>query len=300
MGPGALAHAEHDEPGPIVQKLIFGARLKELRETSRLTVDDASDAITARLPKEGTRKRKGMYEGKLSKIESGTLRMDEEELEAALAVYRVTGPEAEDLRNLGVQARRKQPKVRVPDHSRRFVWLEHAADQIAEHYPCALPGNLQTRQYALAQLSTSLVVSPPEMESMAVERVARGDRFTTDPNRLLHVLLDEEALRRQIGTPAVMSEQLDRLLVFADLPNVTIQVIPTSVGSHAALGYSFSMLYIAEAKAHIVYVETLTSAEYLDRPHHVDRYKIAFELAEKVALKPSESAAFLHALKRDM
>lgn len=279
---------EDDDPGPIVQRLIFGARLAELREAAGMGVDQANSAM----PK--------WYRGKLGKVENGDLNCTDVELDRLFALYKVPGSVADEIRKLGIEARRKLAPARVPDHSRRYVWLERAADEIRQYYGSSIPGNLQTRDYALAQLATSLVIAPADMPTIAQDRVARGDRYFADPNAQLHVVLDEAAVRRVIGEPSVLVGQLDRLLALGELPNVTIQVVPPTAGSHAALEYTFTLLYIARARASIVYLESLTTADYLARPQHSQTYNLAFESARAKALSPDDTAKLLREIKRDL
>lgn len=54
-------------------------------------------------------------------------------------------------------------------------------------------------------------------------------------------VLSESALRRRIGTLAVMAEQLRHLAEVAKLPNVTLQVIPFDARSYAHLSTDFTL-----------------------------------------------------------
>jgi hypothetical protein len=279
---------EDDAPDPIVQRLIFGARLAELREAAGMTVDQSNQAMT------------GWYRGKLGKVENGDLNTNERDLDRLFDLYGVSGPVADEIRKLGVEARRKLAPARVPDHIRRFVWLERAADEISQYYGSSVPGNLQTEAYAMAQLGTSLVIAPADMPTIARDRMARGNRYFTDSKRKLCVVLGEEAVRRVVGGPAVLAGQVERLLKFGELPNVSIQVVPLAAGSHAALEYTFTLLYIAKSRASIVYLESLTTADYLARPQHTQTYSLAFESVQRVALSPDATMDLLRRIKRDI
>lgn len=99
-----------------------------------------------------------------------------------------------------------------------------------------------------------------DLVSLRRDRKIRGDRYFSDPDRKLFVVLGEEAVRRVIGTPRVHAGQLNRLLEMSELPNVSIQVVPLDAGSHAALEYMFTMLYIARARASIQVRDDLEGA----------------------------------------
>src|SRR5262249_24811346 len=91
--------------------------------------------------------------------------------------------------------------------------------------------------------------------------------------RELWTVLDEAALRRPPGGPAVMRAQLEHLLEMTALPNVTLQIIPFDVGPHAAAGGPFTILRFPEPDLpDLVYLEQLNSATYLDGPDQVAQY----------------------------
>jgi hypothetical protein len=289
ISPGTLTGmVEDDDPGPIVQRLIFGAELVELREAAGLSVDQANQAMT------------GWYRGKLGKVENGDLNTNDAELDRLFELYGVTGPRTDEVRKLAQEARRKQAPARVPDHARKYIWLERAADEIREYFGGTVPGNLQTEAYALAQMSASLVIAPIDMQAIAQDRKARGDRFFTDQARKLEVVLGEAAVRQQIGGSAVLSGQLDRLLAMAELPNVTIQVVPLTASGHAAPDYPFTLLYLTRARALIAYIESLTTADYLARPQHARTYSLVFESARRAALSPEDTADLLETIKSEL
>ncbi|MBB4964532.1 DUF5753 domain-containing protein [Saccharothrix violaceirubra] len=290
---------DDDDPGPIVQRLIFGAEMAELRGKAGFSVDEANVTIGERLAVNPAAKR-GWYRGKLGKIENGDLNISDVELDVAFALYGVGGSKASEIRTLAVEARRRQTPIRVPDHGRKYIWLERAADEIRQFFAITVPGNLQTAEYALMQMSTSLVMAPVDLPEMAAGRVARGDRFAADEKRVLHTVIGEAALRTPIMNPGVMRGQLDRLLALAERPNITIQVVPMEVGLQASLEHSYSLLHIARARTTIVYVESLTTADYLPRPPHTTTYGLAFEKAQSLALGPAASVDLIRSISGDL
>ena len=60
------------------------------------------------------------------------------------------------------------------------------------------------------------------------------------PAPVLWVLLDQNALNREVGGPGVMREQLTHLARMTRCPNITIQVIP-NVGAHPGLLGAFTV-----------------------------------------------------------
>jgi hypothetical protein len=103
-------------------------------------------------------------------------------------------------------------------------------------------------------------------------------------------VIDEAALRRPFGGATVMRDQLEYLLEMAELPNVTVQVLPFSAGSHAAAGGPFTLLRFAEPDLpDVVYLEQLNSAVYVDKRSDVEDYLGVIEQVSVQALPPAES-----------
>lgn len=265
-----------EDPGPIVQRLILGERLRGLRESSGVGLDDANASL-------------GWYRGKLSKVETGTLGITEKELNALLESYGVSGPDAEQVRQLGRDARRRAAPERVSDWSKQYVPLERAASEVRMVYS-DVPGLLQTADYARAQLSRSPVVTAADLDSMASAREERGDRLFREDAQQVWAVLGEEAIVRQVGTPEQMNAQLKRLQVLSELPNVSIRIIPLQVGLYAGLSCPFTLLWIEAARATIAYTETLTGADYIKS---TGAYAVAFDQAAEGSLSEDDSRILL-------
>ncbi|NHD16296.1 hypothetical protein G9447_06385 [Actinopolyspora sp. BKK1] len=90
-----------------------------------------------------------------------------------------------------------------------------------------------------------------------------------------------------------MTEQLELLCDLAELQHVAVQVLPFSAGSHASLGTSFTILRLRNNHKRTVYAGDITSADYLDRPHHLDTYNLVCERLRMDALGLHESHSML-------
>ncbi len=68
-----------------------------------------------------------------------------------------------------------------------------------------------------------------------------------------------------------------RLVEATNLPNMTLQVIPFSVGAHAAMDGSFTILGFPDpTDPFVVYIEYQTGALYLEKQQEVSRYRLMF------------------------
>lgn len=254
------------DPGPVVQRLIFGARARELRERAGVELEAANTAL-------------GWYRGKLSKVETGQLATKPRECDEMLRIYGVSGHEAEQLRSLAADGRRSAAPERVTDFGRQYVALERDSTEIRMVYN-EIPGIFHTVEYASAQLMRSPVIPGAQVAGMAHARRERGERLRSAKAEVLAVL-GMEALYREAGGREVLANQLRRLVELGELPNVSIRVVPWSAGAVAGLCNPFTLLWIEPANARIAYTETLTGADYLKT---TDSYSLAFEQAGDLAL----------------
>jgi transcriptional regulator with XRE-family HTH domain len=271
---GKLSGVTEQDPGPVVQRLVLGGELRALREQAQISSEDAAQTL-------------GWYRAKISKVETGTVRLTDAEVAALLTLYGADQATTERVTRLSAEARRKTTPARVPDWAKQFVSLEASATEIKLFFGDFIPGMLQTRDYARALLATSVIVAPADVERMAESREHRAQRLHTGTPQLW-VVLGEEALHRTVGGPHVLAQQLRRLRQLAALPNVTIQVMPLASGAHAALGMSFTLLTLNQSRT-VVYIESLTGADYLVRPQHTQAYTLAFDRLRVASLGEQET-----------
>jgi hypothetical protein len=133
----------------------------------------------------------------------------------------------------------------APSEFATFLGLEAEASSISSFNALVVPGLLQTEDYARAMLKSLLLMPPREVERLVQVRRIRQDRiYRADKIPLsLHAVLDESVLRRRIGGPDVVHDQLKHLVSTAtDLRNVELQVLPHSAGAHPAVTGTFAIL----------------------------------------------------------
>ena len=117
---------------------------------------------------------------------------------------------------------------------------------------------------------------------------------------MLWALLDEAALRRPIGGAVTMRAQIQHLIKLAELPHVTIQVMPFSAGGHAAAGGPVTILRFPENELpDVVYLEQLTSALYPDREADIEGYWHVMNRLVVEAEPPTETSALLRRVLKE-
>lgn len=279
---GTLPGMTEEDSEPVIQRLMFGERARQHREAAGVEFGEAD----ARL---------GGYSGKLSKIENGTIAAKPTDVENMIELYRLSSQEADDFRALAGEARRRSAPERVGGTFRQYVQLERAASEIRMIYN-DIPGLLQVKDYAYAQLSRSPIVPSGEVLASAEVREQRGARIIRPDGPDVWIVLGVDALHREVGGRNVLRRQLERLREVAAMPNVRFRVLPWEVGSIPALSCPFTLLYIKPART-IAYVESLTRAEYIKS---TGPYVAAFDSTWQLAVPEAESAAILEAKITDL
>jgi len=158
-----------------------------------------------------------------------------------------------------------------------------------------VPGLMQTHDYAAAITKAARPwADDDEVERQLAARATRQAVLTMADPLQVWAVLDEAVLRRIVGGAAVMGAQLRRLAELAALSNVTLQVLPFSVGAHASMGTSFDLLqFPGPGETPIVYIEDHTSSQYLESAADIERYTLVFDHLRASALPPDQSAAFI-------
>jgi transcriptional regulator with XRE-family HTH domain len=265
-GAAASGAAASGGSGPTAVRIALGAQLRRLREARNLTTAQAAEVIRA-------------THSKISRLERGRSGARQRDVADLLTLYGVTDEaEREELLLLARQANTpgwwQQYSDILPKWLELYIGLEKAASVIRTYEVQFVHGLMQTEDYARAVILISNAHAPAaEVARRVSMRVQRQQLLTQPGAPELWAVLDEAVLRRSPGGPKVMRGQLKRLLELADLPNVTIQVMPFHVGSHAAAGGPFTILRFPEPDLpDVVYLEQLNSALFLDQPDQVLDY----------------------------
>jgi hypothetical protein len=282
-----------DVQGPTVPRMLVGIQLHRFREAAGITPDQAAYEIRA-------------SRSKISRMENGLVRFKERDVTDLLTLYGITDEKTRSgLVTLTRQANTagwwsKYGDI-MADWFQAYLGLETAASVIRTFELQFVHGLFQTEDYARAVTILGHTTAPTEEIDRRVSlRLKRQDLLNGPTPPQVWSVLDEGALRRPVGGPAVMRAQLERLVEMSKLRHVTIQVVPFSRGGHAAAGGSFTVLRFSEAEVpDVVYIEQLTSALYLDKHEDVEHYLEVMNHLSTEALTPAQSAKFITEIIRD-
>jgi transcriptional regulator with XRE-family HTH domain len=271
MGMGVKVVTVQPGSGPTVLRILLGSQLRNLRESRGISREDAGYTIRA-------------SGSKISRMELGRVSFKERDITDLLTLYGVDDPgERAALVDLARQANspgwwHKYSDV-LPDWFQVYVGLEEAASLIRVYELQFVPGLLQTTDYCRAVVELGQRgASREEIEHRVSLRMERQKLLSRPNPPHLWAIMDEAVLRRPIGGAEVMRGQLERLIMAAKEPHITLQVMPFRAGGHAAESGPFTLMRFPEFDLpDVVYIEQLTSAVYLDKREDVERYTEVME-----------------------
>lgn len=190
----------------------------------------------------------------------------------------------------------------VPSWFEGYLSLEPSAALIRTYDNTLVPALLQTAEYAQAALQLDVDVVSEVAVAQHVDLRMRRQRILDRPTATrLWALVDERALRRRLGSPAIMRRQLLHLVHVTGWSNVTVQVIPARSRVYSALAYPLTLLrFSSHELPDVAYVELLTSGLYLHDLAQVNRYMQVMEGLSLQGLGPEESVAFIKEILREM
>ncbi|RKN40404.1 helix-turn-helix domain-containing protein [Streptomyces hoynatensis] len=185
-----------------------------------------------------------------------------------------------------------------PEQYRRHLELEAQATVIRSYAGLLVPGLVQTAGYAEALFRATMPkAEDAEVKQLVEARLSRQMRLREPQPPDYSVILDEAALRRAVGGPAVMRAQLDALLDLVHTRHTVVQVLPFEHGEHGLMGGTLTLLSL-ESGATYAYEESIATGTLLEDPEKVGARLRAYDLLRSYALPPGETAAFLRGVRK--
>ncbi len=241
----------------------------------------------------------GWSASKISRYELGRTGLKPSEVERLLDLYGVVDPERSQLLALAHDASQRgwweDYADALPDEYLTFIGLEAEATSMSHWEVDVVPGLLQTEEFA-TQVHVgyqNVVPIPPGIIQRRVKvRMIRQQALTRPEPVEFSAVLDESVLLRKIASRPVMHAQLLHMVELAELPNVTLQVLPLNADRSviAATFVIFRFGPVGDATLHdVVTTENFTSEFYVEGETSTYEHRLAFESLARDALTPAES-----------
>lgn len=280
--------------GPSLRAQLLGQELHNARRTTNKKMHDAAEFLQ-------------VDTAKISRMESAIYPPKKAEVLALLDFYAVSN---EQRRQLMIQLtediwRKGWWDGYRRDFDLRFVdypWLEARATTVKSYEVLAFSGLMQTRDYASAVMTRAVGTSieAKQFERAIELRMKRQQVMSGDDAKNIEAVIDESALRRVVGGPAVMRAQLRHLQELAVKSNVSIHVLPMANDWHHGFSGPFTLFEMPEPYPDVAYAENLAGRAYAEESDDVERFHHAYDEIKSMALDVAASGELIASIEKEL
>ncbi|MGW0365292.1 helix-turn-helix domain-containing protein [Streptomyces sp. NPDC002990] len=276
---------------PTVRRRRLGMELRKLREDKGMTAEQVAERLL-------------VSQSKISRLENGRRSISQRDVRDLCDVYEVEDRRlVESLMQMAKDSRQQGWWHAFGDIPYSvYIGLETDAASLRTYEPQMVPGLLQTPEYAHALIrGAQPETAAADVDKRVQVRMHRQKRLSeTDNNNAevgplrLWAVIDEAALRRHVGNPKLMIQQLEYLIEQSEQPYITVQVMPFSMGAHPGVNGQYSILEFPDASdSTVVYIEGVTSDLYLEKANDVQKYSVMYEHLRAQALNVDQTRQFI-------
>ncbi|WP_217171327.1 helix-turn-helix transcriptional regulator [Streptomyces sp. AC512_CC834] len=276
---------------PTVRSRRLGTALRQYRQAAKFDQPQAAEIIAA-------------SQARVSRLESGHVTARVIEVRLLLDAYGVRDPE--------VRAKLEE----LAKHSRnRGWWLEHAAhvrpdylDHIAleddatyirEWQQALVPGLLQTSACTEAVIRTSPTYMEPERVAQLLKVRESRQAKIEEGGATYSAIIWEAVITHPLVSVDIHRQQLSAILEAGERKNVTVQVLPFSVGALATVTSAFSAFsFDSDPVVEAVALENLRGTSVLEGQEDLTAYANMYDLLRSSALAPDASAKLIRNILR--
>jgi hypothetical protein len=177
--------------------------------------------------------------------------------------------------------------VALPAWLRDWASHEQSTRILRDWCPSIVSGLLQTEDYARHVSSAMPMVTDDQVSAMVAARMARQQRvlLREDNPPAAWFLADYFALLRGVGPAEVMAAQVRHLIAVADLPNITIQIVPGA--THAGLMGGFTVTDKA------AYAESVVRGQVFEDDETISALALRFDTLRGSAFSVKDSITLM-------
>jgi transcriptional regulator with XRE-family HTH domain len=280
-----------DAYGAIVAKQRLARRLAALRARTGLSLNEVSDKL-------------GWSRGRLDRYERNDWRLpDASHVRDLARIYGASDEERAELEDLGRQARERvwwRTYEDVFGKGNEFAGFENDAARISVYMPLVIPGLLQTRAYAQAQLATA-PTAPKWRERALAARMRRQqilDRADATAPRLVAVIT-EASLMYRWGSQQDRKAQVAHLAAMSRRPSVEVRLLRFADGPHPGMISPFNIFdFPDDEDLSVVYLENDFGIQEVTKADEVGSYRQTFARIRDAAIAPAATRTYLDTLSK--
>lgn len=269
------------EPSPSDSLRTFGAVVQALREHAGLSRAEFGELVC-------------FSKHTVESVELGRRMPDDSFVERAEEVLGNTGALRRAARFL------TRGEAGLAAWFRQWAKLERRAVSLCTYECRLIPGLLQSEGYARAAFETRIPpLSDEQMEAQVAARMERQNLIRERPTTSFSFVVEEHIVQRPLGGSQVLRDQLDHMLDFARLRNVSVQIMPTRTVTHAGLDGPLALLETPEGKR-LAYSEGQESGRLITDPKQAAVLHRRYATLRAQALAPHDSVGLLERIRGEL
>ncbi|CAM3622206.1 helix-turn-helix transcriptional regulator [Nocardiopsis rhodophaea] len=281
----------HRTYSPSVRRRRLAAELRKARELREYTGARAA-------------KKLGWPHSKLTKIEAAKQGIKPADLVELMDLYEISETDTrEAMLRLARESKERGWwwKYRDIFGERALPDFEAEASAIRCWEAQLAPGLLQTPDYIDAVFRAGNAHDDAVVRRHVAGRIERQQILNgVNPPRF-SAILDEGALRRQVGGREVLLEQLQHLCNMATRHNIDLRVLPFTSGEHQASNGSFAILEFPNPlDVPVAFAETVTASMFVEELAEIATYNDVWANLQGAALTQARSVQFIQQVMRDL
>jgi transcriptional regulator with XRE-family HTH domain len=180
---------------------------------------------------------------------------------------------------------------------REWARLEKVAVSLGTYECRLIPGMLQSEAYARAAFESRIPpLSDEQLEAQVTARMERQQLLLDRVNTSFSFVLEEHLVRRRLGGDDIARGQLDHILAFAALRNVSVQIMPTDSRWHAGLDGPLRVLETSDCRR-LAYSEGQENGRLIADPKEVAVLHQRYATLRSQALNSHDSVGLLERIR---
>jgi transcriptional regulator with XRE-family HTH domain len=269
--------------------------LRRAREARQLTQRQVAESLEWSL-------------SKVNRIESGEVTISTTDLQALLQLLEVTdAAQVEALAEDARTARRRgwwdhaEYREHLTPAIIQAIQFEAEATAIAAYQPTFIPGFLQTPAYAAALMDiwSDQLSEADRTTRVQVRKLRRDHLFARLDPPDYRLVLDEAVLLREVGGPAILSDQLYYLLDQARSSPITVRLLPFKHVTAYVTGGLF-IIYTSDDEDVALYREGYLVDDITYASEGIGRYRRIFQRIWHDAMTAGDSLRLIEARAAEM
>ncbi|MEV1039704.1 helix-turn-helix transcriptional regulator [Streptomyces sp. NPDC050204] len=184
----------------------------------------------------------------------------------------------------------------IPAWAEEYLNLEREALALSWYDNQVLPGLLQTENYARAVFDSRVpTFSREEIDTHVGTRLERQEILRREVPPTTSFVISEAIVRDRLGGDEVYRETLHHLRYCADLPGISLQIMPLGRTSHAGLDGPFILLETPDYQR-VAYTETQRGSQLISNPDEISILAQRYAMLRTQALNAEETKSLLDRL----